>query len=445
MNHDFSTKLILPLRFPANDIMLDIKLIRESPDIVRQDLQKRGDDEKLQILEDIISDDANWRRRVIEVDELKAKRNMMAGEVAQLKKAGEDAASQIAQMQELKSQIETQDAETQTLKEQISKKIMLIPNILHESVPVGADHENNAEVKKWGEIPKFDFELKSHADIAESLGLADFDRATRVAGAGFNYLKGDLALLDMALVNYAVNFMVKKGYTLIEPPYMMRREPYEGVTDLGDFQDVMYKIEDEDLYLIATAEHPMAAMFMNEIIDEDDLPLKYVGFSTCFRKEIGAHGVDTRGLFRMHQFNKVEQFIFCKPEDSWKYHEELQKNTEEMFQALGLPYRVVNVCTGDIGNLAAKKYDIEVWFPRQKKYGEVTSCSNCTDYQARRLGIRSGKHGGKDKYVPHTLNNTAIATSRAMVAILENYQNADGTVTVPEVLRPFMMGKELLE
>ncbi len=425
--------------------MLDIKLIRESPDIVRDDLRKRKDEEKLQILEDIISDDANWRRRVIEVDELKAQRNKIAQEVGQLKKAGEDASSHIAQMQELKAKIESQDAETLALKEQISKKIMLIPNILHESVPVGEDDQKNVEIKTWGEIPEFDFELKSHADIAENLGLADFDRATRVAGAGFNYLKGDLALLDMALVNFAVNFMVNKGYTLIEPPYMMRREPYEGVTDLGDFQDVMYKIENEDLYLIATSEHPMAAMFMNEIIDEDSLPIKFVGFSPCFRKEIGGHGVDTKGLFRMHQFNKVEQFIFCKPEDSWKYHEELLHNTEEMFQALGLAYRVVNVCTGDIGNIAAKKYDIEVWFPRQNKYGEVTSCSNCTDYQARRLGIRCGKHGGKEKQIPHTLNNTAIATSRAMVAILENYQNADGTVTVPEVLRPLMGGKELLE
>jgi len=424
--------------------MLDIKLIRESPDIVRKDLQKRGDDEKLNILEQVISDDASWRQKIVEVDQLKAQRNKMAQEVGQLKKNGQNADSQIAEMQNLKAKIEAQDAEAQQFREQIDRQLMIIPNILHESVPVGEDDQKNVEVKTWGIIPEFNFELKSHADIAENLGVADFDRATKIAGAGFNYLKGDLALLDMALVNYAVNFMVKKGYTLIEPPYMMRREPYEGVTDLGDFQDVMYKIEEEDLYLIATSEHPMAAMFMNEIIDEDSLPIKFVGFSPCFRKEIGAHGVDTRGLFRMHQFNKVEQFIFCKPEDSWKYHEELQKNTEEMFQALGLPYRVVNVCTGDIGNLAAKKYDIEVWFPRQNKYGEVTSCSNCTDYQARRLGIRSGKHGGKDKYVPHTLNNTAIATSRTMVAILENYQNSDGTVTVPEVLHPYMNGKQSL-
>lgn len=439
-----NSKFIMLRFIPDTDKMLDIKLIRENPDLIREDLRKRGDEEKLKILEEIILDDAEWRRKVSEVDGLKARRNRMAQEVAQLKKAGGDAAARIAQMQELKGQIDALDTEVQQLKSDAAEKLMLIPNILHESVPVGADESDNVEIKKWGKIPEFDFELKSHADIAEKLGLADFDRATRVAGAGFNYLKGDLALLDLALVNYAVNFMVNKGYTLIEPPYMMRRKPYEGVTDLGDFEDVMYKIEDEDLYLIATSEHPMAAMFMNEIIDEDDLPLKFVGFSTCFRKEIGAHGVDTRGLYRMHQFNKVEQFIFCKPEDSWDYHEELQRNTEEMFQGLGLPYHVVNVCTGDIGNLAAKKYDIEAWFPRQGKYGEVTSCSNDTDYQARRLGIRAGKHGGKDKYVPHTLNNTAIATSRVMVAILENYQNADGTVTVPGVLRRYMDGREIL-
>ena len=425
--------------------MLDIKLIRDSPDIVREDLRKRGDDEKLGVLEEIIQEDASWRQKMSVTDGLKAQRNRVAQEVAQLKKSGDNADAQIAQMQEIKSRIEAQDKDTQQLRENIDRKLMLIPNILHESVPVGADSEANVEVRNWGEIPHFDFELNNHGELAEALGLADFDRATRVAGAGFNYLKGNLARLDLALVNFAIDFMMKKGYTLVEPPYMMRREPYEGVTDLGDFQDVMYKIEGEDLYLIATSEHPMAAMHMGEIIDEDDLPIKLVGFSPCFRKEIGAHGVDTRGLFRMHQFNKVEQFIFCNPEDSWQYHEELQKNTEEMLQALGIPHRVVNVCTGDIGNLAAKKYDIEAWFPRQNKYGEVTSCSNCTDYQARRLGIRCGKHGGKEKRVPHTLNNTAIATSRTMVAILENYQNADGTVTVPEVLRPYMGGVEKLE
>ncbi|MDO9538316.1 MAG: serine--tRNA ligase [Thermoplasmata archaeon] len=424
--------------------MLDIKLIRENSEIVRDSLRKRGDDEKIQMLEELVGKDQQWRQSLDKANALKAERNKIAKQIAEVKKVGGDASEQIKRSAEIPKEIARLDDETIALKTRVDEILMRLPNILHESVPVGADDSANVEVKKWGKPKEFNFELKSHGELAESLGLADFDRATKVAGAGFNYLKGDLALLDLALMNYAINCMVNKGYTLIEPPFMMRRSAYEGVTDLADFENVMYKIEDEDLYLIATSEHPMAAMFMDEIIDEDKLPLKYVGFSTCFRREIGAHGVDTKGLFRMHQFNKVEQFIFCQPEDSWKYHEELQANTEAMFQALGLPYHVVNVCTGDIGNLAAKKYDIEVWFPRQGKYGEVTSCSNCTDYQARRLNIRTGKHGGDKKSVPHTLNNTAIATSRAMVAILENYQNADGTVTVPEVLRQYMGGKEKL-
>ncbi|UCD91708.1 MAG: serine--tRNA ligase, partial [Methanobacteriota archaeon] len=235
-----------------------------------------------------------------------------------------------------------------------------------------------------------------------------------------------------------------QGYTPVEPPYALRRRAYEGVTDLSDFEDVMYKLEEEDLYLIATSEHPIGAMYMDEIIDEDVLPLKYVGLSTNFRKEIGAHGLDTKGLFRMHQFNKVEQFIFCKPEDSWKYHEELIGNAEALYQMMKIPHRIVNDCTGDMGTVAAKKYDLEAWSPRQKKYQEVVSCSNCTDYQARRLNIRCGKVGG-DKRILHTLNSTAIATSRTLVAILENNQNADGSVTVPEVLRPFMNNLEKIE
>jgi len=423
--------------------MLDIKLIRESPDIVRENLKKRGDEQLLNQLEVIVQNDIEWREISVKLNDKRAERNTISRQVAELRKNGEDASELIKQTDTLLNEIQTLESREDLLRTGIDRNMMGLPNILHESVPVGQDAEANLEIRKWGEPKVPDFELKSHGDLAENLGLVDFDRAAKVAGAGFNYLKGDLALLDLALVNYAVNFMMGKGYTLIEPPYMMRRAPYEGVTDLDDFENVMYKIENEDLYLIATAEHPMAAMYMDEIIDQDLLPLKLVGMSPCFRKEIGAHGVDTKGLFRMHQFNKVEQFIFSEPDDSWKLHEELQANTEEIYQGLGLPYRVVNVCTGDIGSIAAKKYDIEVWFPRQGKYGEVTSCSNCTDYQARRLNIRCGKQGG-DKRTPHTLNNTAIATSRTMVAILENFQNEDGTVTIPEVLRPYMGGKETL-
>lgn len=424
--------------------MLDIKLIRDNPDIVRESLLKRNDASKIEMLEELISKDKLWRLSQEKANALKAERNVLSKKIAETKKAGGDASEFLTRSAEIPREIESLDRETQNLREEIDGMLMRLPNILHESVPVGADDSANAVIKTWGEPRKFDFELKSHGELAENLGLADFDRAGRISGAGFNYLKGGLALLDMALVRYAVDFLVSRNYTLVQPPMMMRRSAYEGVTDLGDFEQVMYKIDGEDLYMIATSEHPMAAMFMDEIIDEDLLPIKFVGYSTCFRREIGAHGVDTKGLYRVHQFNKVEQFIFCRPEDSWTYHEELQANSERMFQGLGLPYRVVNVCTGDIGSLAAKKYDIEVWFPRQGKYGEVTSCSNDTDYQARRLNIRCGKHGSDRKSVPHTLNNTAIATSRAMVAILENYQNADGTVTVPEVLRKYMNGISVL-
>jgi seryl-tRNA synthetase len=267
----------------------------------------------------------------------------------------------------------------------------------------------------------------------------DVERAGKIAGARFFYLKREGVLLDLALRIFALEAMFKKGYVPIEPPFMMRREPYEGVVALSDFEEVLYKIENEDLYMIATSEHPMAAMFMNETLKAEDLPLKMAGLSTNFRKEAGAHGKDTRGIFRTHQFNKIEQFIFCKPEDSWKLHEELLQNAEELVQKLGLPYRVVNVCTGDIGTVAAKKYDIEAWIPAQNGYREIISCSNCTDYQARRLNIKyREKEGEPPKGFVHTLNSTALATGRTIVAILENYQQPDGTIVVPEVLRKHM-------
>ncbi|MBU4242183.1 MAG: serine--tRNA ligase, partial [Nanoarchaeota archaeon] len=315
---------------------------------------------------------------------------------------------------------------------------------LHESVPYGKDDSENKEVRKWGKLKKFDFELKSHVEIVENLGLVDFERSAKISGTGFYILLGDLALLEQAITRFAIDTMLKKNFILLQPPLMMRRKPYEGVTDLEAFEDVIYKIEDEDEYFIATSEHPMAAMYMDETIDESQLPLKFVGSSMCFRKEIGAHGIDTKGLFRLHQFNKIEQFVFCKPEDSWKIHEELLKNAEEVFQALEIPYKIVNICTGDIGTVAAKKYDLEGWSPRQKKYIELCSCSNVTDYQARRLNIKYGKEGG-EKQILHTLNSTVVATSRVLVAIIENYQNKDGTVTIPKVLLPYMNKKKLLK
>jgi seryl-tRNA synthetase len=323
---------------------------------------------------------------------------------------------------------------------------MRLPNLLHESVPIGKDENDNVTIVTWGEIPKFNFPIRDHIELGLSLNIMDIERAGKIAGARFFYMKGEGVLLDMALMNFALQEMVKRGYTPIEPPFLMKREPYEGAVALSDFEDVLYKIEKEDLYLIATSEHPMAAMFMNEVLKAEKLPIKLVGVSTNFRKEAGAHGKDTRGIFRTHQFNKVEQFIFCKPEDSWKMHEELIRNAQELVQNLGIPYRVVNVCTGDIGTVAAKKYDVEAWMPAQNAYREIISCSNCTDYQARRLNIRyREKEGEPPKGFVHTLNSTAIATGRTIVAILENYQQEDGSVVIPEVLRKYMGGIEKIE
>jgi seryl-tRNA synthetase len=321
---------------------------------------------------------------------------------------------------------------------------MRLPNVLHESVPVGKDDTENQEVRKWGDIPKFDFELRPHGELIEERGLANFEDAAKVSGKGFYYLIGDLALLEQALQRFAIDSLTKKKFSLVEPPFMLRREPYEGVTDLSDFENIMYKVEgeNEDLFLIATSEHPIGALMMNKVLDEKDMPIKYCGVSACFRKEIGSHGVDERGLFRVHQFNKIEQFIFCKPEDSWKLHEELIGNAEELFKKLKLPYRIVNICTGDIGIVAAKKFDLEVWMPRENEYKEAVSCSNCTSYQAVRLNIKYKK--GSDKEYIHTLNSTAIATGRALRAIIENYQQKDGSIKVPAVLVPYMNGIKVI-
>ena len=421
--------------------MIDIKLLREKPEIFKKDLEKRKDEEKLKWIDDVLEKDKYARELQQIVDKLRSSRNKIAQEINTLKKEGKDIKEKVKEAAEIPKKIKEKENELDDIREKIKYYTMRLPNLMHESVPYGKDDTENVEVKKVGKIPKFDFELINHGELIEKLGIGDFKKATDVSGAGFYYLLGDLALLNRALESYAIEFMVKKGFTLNIPPLMLRREPYEGVTDMGDFENVMYKIEDEELYMIATSEHPVAAYMMNKVIKEEDLPICMVGFSPCFRKEIGSHGVDTKGLFRVHQFWKVEQFVFCKPEDSWGWHEKLLNNSEEMFKGLGLPFRIVDICTGDLGVVAAKKYDLEVWMPRQDAYKEACSCSNCTDYQARRLNIRYETKNGERKLV-HTLNNTAIATSRAMVSILENYQQKDGSIVVPEKLRPYMMGKE---
>ncbi|MBI2657012.1 serine--tRNA ligase [Candidatus Woesearchaeota archaeon] len=421
--------------------MLDIKFIRENPHIVRKDLEKRNEKEKLEWLEDLLKSDAEYRKLLQDNQKLRRRRNEITDEINQLKKQGKEIKEKVQEAKELPGKIKQSDERIEELKNKIEYYLMRLPNILHESVPVGKDTNDNAVLKTWGEKPKFSFELKPHGELLQELNLANFEKAAEVSGHGFYYLIGDIARLELALVNFAVDFLAKKDYVLVEPPLMLRRKPYEGVTDLKDFETMMYKIEDEDLLLIATSEHPIAAMLMNETYEEKQLPLKFVGLSPCFRKELGSHSIDTKGLFRVHHFNKIEQFIFCKPEDSWKFHEELLGNAEELFQKLKIPYRVVNICTGDIGTVAAKKYDIEAWFPRENLYREVISCSNCTSYQATRLNIKYRK--GEEKEFVHTLNSTAIATGRAIRAIVENYQQKDGSIKIPQVLQKYM-GKKVI-
>ena len=419
--------------------MLDIKLIRENAELVRSNLMKRGNPENIKMLDELIETDRKWRENLTKLNGLRHQRKLVTTEIAKLKKAGEDASSQVEKAKSIDVDITSIEKEVTIEEEKEHNLLMKLPNMLHESVPVGQGENDNVQMRTWGTIPTFNFPVKNHIDLALNLDLIDVERAGKVAGSRFFYLKRELVLLDMALMSFAMEELFKNGYTPIEPPYLMRKEAYEGVTALSDFADVLYKIENENLYLIATSEHPMAAMLQNEVLKEEEMPLKLAGVSTCFRKEAGAHGKDTRGIFRTHQFNKIEQFIFCTPEQSWALHEELINNAEQLAQKLGLPYRVVNVCTGDIGTVAAKKYDIEAWMPAQNSYREIVSCSNCTDYQARRLNVRyREKEGAPTKGFVHTLNSTAIATGRTIVAILENFQQEDGSITIPKPLRKYM-------
>jgi seryl-tRNA synthetase len=425
--------------------MLDIKLIRENPEHVRSNLMKRGNPENLSMLDELVETDRKWRENLTNLNELRHQKKLVTSEIATLKKAGKDAAERLEKAKAIDREITDTEGKVAAEEEKEHDLLMRLPNMLHDSVPVGQGENDNVQVRTWGTIPTFKFPVKNHIDLALNLDIVDIERAGKVAGSRFHYLKREAVLLDMALMSFALEEMVKKGYTPIEPPYLMRKEAYEGVTALSDFADMLYKIENEDLYLIATSEHPMAAMLQNEVLKEEELPLKLAGISACFRKEAGAHGKDTRGIFRTHQFNKIEQFIFCTPEQSWQLHEELIQNAEELIQKLGLPYRVVNVCTGDIGTVAAKKYDIETWMPAQNAYREIVSCSNCTDYQARRLNIRyREKEGAPTKGFVHTLNSTALATGRTIVAILENYQQEDGTITIPKALRKYMDNNETI-
>ncbi|KAF5087534.1 MAG: serine--tRNA ligase [Methanoculleus horonobensis] len=425
--------------------MLELKFVRAHPEIVRADLTKRGDTEKLVWIDEVLEMDRRARELTVAIGSLRNRRNVISREISQARKAGAEIDGLLVEAAGLPARVNEAEAEYDDLTEAIKYRLMRLPNILHESVPIGKDDSENVEIRRWGEPKLPAFDLKNHGALAVEHDWADFERAAKIAGSGFYFLKGRLALLDMALQRFAMDLLVERGYTPIIPPYMLNRAAYEGVTDLADFENVMYRIDGEDEYLIATSEHPMAAMYSDEIFEEKDLPLRLAGLSPCFRREIGAHGLDTKGLFRVHQFHKVEQFVYATPEQSWDLHEELMANAEEVFQQLGLPYRVVLICTGDIGTVAAKKYDLEVWMPREGCYREAVSCSNCTAYQSVRLNIkvRNPTEFTSKRYL-HTLNSTAIATSRAIRAILENNQNEDGSVTIPKALRPYLYGSETL-
>jgi seryl-tRNA synthetase len=429
--------------------MLDIRLLRETPDVVRADLRKRGRDPAL--VDDVREKDREWRDGLNQLQELRAMRNTAGKLISEAKKAGKDATDILAHMKAIGVDQTRLEASVPAAEAERDRLLRTIPNLMHESVPVGKDDAGNVEIRAWGGKPVHKFAAKSHVDLLEALDLADLERAARAAGSRFVYMKGDLVLLGRALEFFALSHLAKKGFVPIEPPYMLRREALEGAIDLADFESVIYRVEAgagaekgeaAELFLIATSEHPIAALHMGEILEASALPLRYAGVSPCFRKEAGAHGKDTKGIFRVHQFSKVEQFVFCKPEDSWRIHDELIANAEEIYRALKIPYRVVNICTGDLGSIAAKKYDIEAWMPVQGAYREVVSCSNCTDFQARRYNTRSRKAPGEPTEFVHTLNSTAIAVQRTLVAILENFQQADGSVLIPDVLRPYLGGRD---
>jgi len=420
--------------------MLDMKFVRENPQVIKHNLERRGDEAKIPWVDELLENDRRWRTLRTEADTLRSQRNKLTEQIAQARRQGQDTTRLVKEAEQIPDKVKTLENESADLDQKIASTLMQLPNLIHESVPVGKDENDNVEVRKWGRPPEFNFKPKDHIDLTTQLGLVDLERAAKVAGARFYYLRGDLVKLNYALIRLALDFCEMKGYKLAQPPYLLRREAVGGAVALSDFEDVIYKIEGEDLYLLATSEHALLAQHMDEILDGKNLPLRYGGVSPCFRKEAGAHGKDTKGIFRVHQFEKVEQFVFCKPEHSWDEHEKLIANAEEFFQMLKIPYRVVNVCTGDLGTVAAKKYDLDAWLPGQGSYREVVSCSNCTAYQAVRSKVRFRDRPDEPTKWVHTLNSTLVATERTIVAILENYQNIDGSITIPESLQVYMGG-----
>lgn len=423
--------------------MLDPRLIRETPHKIEEMLKARSVDFDLDAL---ARSDAERRKLIIRTDQLRQKRNKTGQSIANLKKKGEDASGVLAEMKVVSEEIAALEIEQQRAEKMYAKLAFTIPNMLDSTVPSGIDERFNKKVRQWGRVPEFGFDVRDHIDISESLGLVDLKRAAKVAGARFYYLRDDLVRLNQSLIHFALDFLAKRQYSLVQPPYMINRESMEGAVIAEDFEDVIYKIEDEDLYMIGTSEHAMAAMHSGEIINGADLPIRYAGISPCFRKEAGAHGRDQKGIFRVHQFEKIEQFVFARPEDSRREHDMMLETAEEFYQTLGIPYRVMLLCAGDLGKVSAKTYDIEAWMAGQNAYREIVSCSNCLDYQARRLKIRFRDRTNDETQYMHTLNSTLIATTRVMVSIIEDFQTKDGHVRIPDALQEYMGGqKEIVQ
>ena len=418
--------------------MLDPKILRENPNKIRQMLKDRAVDFPL---DELIELDKERRKKIIEVDNYRKTKNEISLEIAQKKKSNQNTDSLILQMKHVSEALSELENEQTGIESRYTKLALTLPNLIHESVPTGKDETANKEIRKWGKIPKFNFEIKDHIDLSQSLDLVDLERAAKVAGARFYYLKNDLVKLNQALIHYALDFLSKKNYTPVQTPYLINRNSMEGAIIAEDFEDVIYKIEGDDLYLIGTSEHALVSMHTDEILEGKILPLRYAGVSSCFRKEAGAHGRDQKGIFRVHQFEKVEQLVFSKPDDSWKEHERMLSVSEEFYQKLDIPYRIVVLSSGDLGKISAKTYDLEAWMAGQNGYREIVSCSNCLDFQARRLKIRFRDRTNDQPQYLHTLNSTLAATSRTLVAILENFQTKDGHISVPKVLRKYF-GKD---
>ena len=424
--------------------MIDIKFLRENPDIVRENIKKKFQDAKLPLVDEVIELDAEKRATQQKADSLRASRNKLSKQIGALMGQGKK-----AEAEEVKAQVKAQsdeliaaEAKEKELDEKILKIMMTIPNIIDASVPVGKDDSENVEVERFGEPVVPDFPVPYHTEIMESFNGIDLDAARRVAGNGFYYLMGDIARLHSAVIAYARDFMIDRGFTYVIPPYMIRSDVVTGVMSFAEMDSMMYKIECEDLYLVGTSEHSMIGKFIDQILPEAELPLTLTSYSPCFRKEKGAHGIEERGVYRIHQFEKQEMIVVCKPEDSMKWYDKLWKNTVDLFRSMDIPVRTLECCSGDLADLKVKSVDVEAWSPRQKKYFEVGSCSNLGDAQARRLRIRVNGENGK--YLAHTLNNTVVAPPRMLIAFLENNLQADGSVRIPEALRPYMGGKEVI-